>query len=97
MSTILEGQVIGWREQSRPRSRERLFAPGALRTFVVLLSVVAALVYFVTASQTAAVVAGLAREALAPRVAARVDAVERPSPVVVTVRPAGRTDLVLKP
>jgi hypothetical protein len=100
MSTILEDQIIGWRA---PKTRDR-FPPAErvqprkiLRGLIIVASVVAALAYFATSSQTAALVSGLLRDATRTHAAAVQKSDERPSPVVVFVRPSAREGVPLQP
>ncbi len=100
MSTILEDQIIGWRE---PRARcraplaGRVSRRGILRGLIILASIVAALVYFTTSSQSVALATGLIREATRTAAAASPQSDDTPSPVAVFVRPSARETRPLLP
>ena len=100
MSTILEDQVIGWRApktRDRVPSADRVQPREILRGLIIVASVVAALAYFATGSQTAALVSGLLRDATRAKATVVQKSDERPSPVVVFVRPSAREGAVLQP
>jgi hypothetical protein len=95
MSTILEGQLITWRAPARPR--DGVSAVEVLRLAVIVVAVAAAVVYFATTSQTPAVVSTLVREAAARPGSTPDGIADRPSPVVVTMRPSARDGSQLQP
>jgi hypothetical protein len=91
MSTTLENQIIGW----RARSGIRVPGAGLLSSFLAAVSIAAAVLYFATTSQTAAVVSALARDSRPP--AAVHATMERPSPVTVTIRASALAGTPLQP
>ncbi len=100
MSTILEDQIIGWRApktRDRVPSADRAQARGILRGVIIVVSVIVALGYFATSSQTAALVSGLLRDATRIKPTAEQISDERPSPIVVFVRPSARESVPLSP
>ncbi len=100
MSTILEDQIIGWRE---PRARyracvtDRVSRRELVRGLIILVSIVAALVYFTTSSQTVALVSGLIRETTRTTAAAAPESKDTASPIAVFVRPSARDAKPLLP
>ena len=95
MSTILEGQLIRWREPAK--TRERVCAVELLRVAITVLAVAGAALYFATAWQTPAVVSALVREATARAGVTQAESKDRPSPVIVTLRPSARDARPLQP
>ncbi len=100
MSTILEDQIVGWRApkaRDRALSADRVQPREILRGLIMVVSVVAAFAYFATSSQTAALVSGLLRDATRTKTTVAQKNDERPSPVVVFVRPSAREGALLQP
>ncbi len=95
MSTMLQGQLVAWRVAARPRVRVSLV--GVVRIAVIAAAVAASTLYLATMAETPAVVSGLIREASSRRESEAVGADERPSPVVVTLRPSAGDERLLQP